>query len=58
MNVAETEKLDGILETIRGPNPIVSKPETPKDDVIDLRVGGVRVTISGEDARAIKRKVW
>ena len=55
---ADTEKFDGILETIRGPNTIVSKPETPEDDVIELTVSGVRVTISGEHARAIKREVW
>ena len=47
-NAAETEKLDGILETIRGPAPVRAEPETPKVDMIEVKIGGIQITISGE----------
>ena len=56
-NAAETEKLDGILETIRGPNQVSAEPEAPELDTLDINLGAVHVTFRGEDATAIKLAV-
>ena len=56
-NAAETEKLDGILETIRGPSPVSAEPETIEVDELDVDLGAFHVTFRGEDATAVKQAV-
>jgi hypothetical protein len=56
-NAAETEKLDGILETIRGPSPVSAEPETIEVDELDVDLGAFHVVFKGEDATVVKQAV-
>ena len=54
VNEAEIDKLDGYLETIRGPTPVSTETELFVEDLLDVEIGGIRMIFRGDDATAIK----
>ena len=57
VTAAETEKLDGILETIRGPTTMSAEPETPEEGMLKVKIGDICITISGEQSKFIQQEI-